>query len=130
MQGCGGQMQGAGGRVQGPIGQMQGPSWAGVAGGQGVRGQRQDARKNIDCRDGSHCRYYSQGECRYRHNYSTTQNSQYNNSQSSHDSENKTNESSFNMEEMKLTIENLAKVVYNLKSMADFPRVNQSETTQ
>ena len=130
VQGSGGQMQGAGGRVQGPIGQMQGPSWAGVAGGQGVRGQRQDARKNIDCRDGIHCRYYSQGECRYRHNYSTTQNSQYNNSQSSHDSENKTNESSFNMEEMKLTIENLAKVVYNLKSMADFPRVNQSETTQ
>ena len=140
-QGAGGQAQGAGGQgqVQGAGGQVPSPwgqrntnghrSWAGVTSGQGVRSQSHDARKNIDCRDGNHCRYFSQGECRYIHIQNSNQNSQSHNPQSNQ-SESPTNESSFNMEEMKLTIENLAKVVYNLKSMADFPRVNQSEPAQ
>ena len=74
-QGAGGQGQGAGGRGQQASGQANNSvhhSWAGVARGHGVWGQDQDGRKNIDCRDGNHCRYYSQGECRYRHNNKST----------------------------------------------------------
>ena len=64
-------------RVQGAGGQEEnrgsGVSWARVAGGprawgQEVRqGQAYDARPSIDCRDGTFCSYYSQGNCRYRH---------------------------------------------------------------
>ena len=41
-------------------------------------------------------------------------------------SENEVEGSSFNMHEMKLTLDNLVKVVYNLKSLTDFPEVNQT----
>ena len=37
--------------------------------------------------------------------------------------------SSFNMQEMKLTLENLVKAVYNLKSLSDFPKVGQLNKT-
>ena len=43
---------------------------------------------------------------------------------------NQTSESPFNMQEMKLTIDNLVKAVYNLKSLSDFPKVDQKNQQQ
>ena len=143
-------------------------SWARVAGGheqvQGAWGQDQgqDVRYTINCRDGSNCNYYFQGNCRYKHfnpnQYNQSQNhhnqsqNQYNQSQNHHNQsqnhlnqsqnqynqdQNQTNQtqetesnSNFNMQEMKLTLENLVKVVYNLKSISDFPKVNPNNPSQ
>ena len=114
------QQQGAGGNGR--------VSWAGVTRGQREQGQGQeiDARANIDCRDGIQCRYNREGGCRYRHN-----NNQTNQYEQQTNTTNTTNsdESSFNMQEMKLTLDNLVKVVYNLKSLADFPKVSQQTKT-
>ena len=139
--------------------QGQGSQGQGVQ-GHGVQGQVQttrpyDARVNIDCRDGLACRYYNQGICRYRHiqnqtnqnhnqtnqnhnqinqnNNQTNQNNYQTNqihNQAKQPQENHTNETSFNMQEMKATLDNLVKVVYNLKSLSDFPKVGQSTSTQ
>ena len=85
--GAGSQVHGAGGLAQWASGQANSSrSWVGVASGQGVQGQRQDARKNIDCRD------YSQGDCRYRHNNKSTQNGQYQQTQAGQRYENQTSE--------------------------------------
>ena len=128
-QGAGGQRHGAGGLVPGAGGQGHRAgvrySWAGVARGQS---QGYDARRFIDCRDELQCRYYQQGGCRYRH--TSTKNTDYQNVHSLQINENTHSESSFNMQEMKLTLENLTKVVYNLKSLADFPRVQEKAINQ
>ena len=119
-------------------------SWAGVARGQVTRqGWSHNARDNIDCRDGSQCRYNWKGSCRYRHNnqqnnqtnsQTNNQTNNQNNNQINSQNKNQTNinqnnrsetdDSSFNMQEMKITLDNLVKVVYNLKSLADFLKVN------
>ena len=130
VQGAGGQVQGAGGQFQGPMGKVQAAggqdqgagfrlSWAGVTRGQS---QGYDARKNIDCRDGNQCRYNQQGGCRYGHKSTNNLNSH-----SLQSNEPLTSKSTFDMQEMKLILDNLAKVVYNLKSLGDFPRVQQKE---
>ena len=115
------QQQGAGGTGR--------VSWAGVTRGQGGQGmgQEHDARANTDCRDGLHCRYHREGECRYRHvNIQTNQTENQTSPTNTTDSD----ESSFNMQEMKLTLDNLVKVVYNLKSLTDFPEVSlESKST-
>ena len=134
-------LQGAGGQDEN---RGSGLSWARVAGGQRAwgqevrQGQVYDARASIDCRDGNHCRYYSQGNCRYRHQSIQNQPQQIQSQQMQHqptqssNPNNQTiaNDSSFNMQEMKLTLDNLVKAVYNLKSIADFPKVNQNQPTQ
>ena len=122
-------------------------SWAAAARrpstrGQGAQGQGSDARARIECRDGSFCRYFRQGDCRYKHTYPSNQN-QVNTTNQTHQnetnlnqtssiktSENKSSETSFNMQEMKLTIDNLVKAVYNLKSLSDFPKVVQKNQPQ
>ena len=109
-------------------------SWAERAGGQREESQVLDARSRIDCRDGTSCRYFRQGECRYRHSTQTSRGQNRQSSQgqvsegrtsSKNSTENEEEESSFNMHEMKLTLDNLVKVVYNLKSLADFPKIIQ-----
>ena len=134
VQGAGGQVQGAGGHVQGAGGQRQGTgghaSWAGVTRGQRVRNLGQNARENIDCRDGDQCSYFRQGECRYRHNNQSNQTLQNQSSQSRQISESVRDTSAFNMQEMKATLDNLVKVVIDLKSLADFPPVKTTTQTQ
>jgi hypothetical protein len=44
-------------------------------------------------------------------------------------SENQSSESTFNMQEMKVTLDNLVIAVYNLKSHKDFSKVKQSESS-
>ena len=99
--------------------------------GQG-QGQEHDARANIDCRDGIQCRYHREGGCRYRHNNNHTNQTNQNNQNNQTNQINQTNQTvnqtnttdSFNMHEMKLTLDNLVKVVFNLKSLTDFPKVS------
>ena len=120
----------------------------------------QATRLNIDCRDGLACHYYNRGICRYRHfqnqnshnhnqaNQGPNQTNQSPNQPNQglnqtdqcpnqpNQGPNQTNQSpnqsdsSFNMQEMKATLDNLVKVVYNLKSRSDFPNVGQSTPTQ
>ena len=135
------EQQGTGVRRQGVRAGGWGPSWGMEAGGQGqnrsqlswagvARGQGSDARKNIDCRDGSQCQYHSQGSCRYRHSQLTNRIIQTNSRELNQAHASNDGESSFNMQEMKLTIDNLVKAVYNLKSLSDFPKVSQNQTSQ
>ena len=111
-------------------------SWARVAGGQGqvegAWGQTYDARSSIDCRDGTNCQYFNQGTCRYRHQNirNQTHRNQTISNQRSQNSEDEPTESSFNMQEMKATLDNLVKIVYDLKSLKDFPKVNQQKPPQ
>ena len=121
-------------RRQGQDGQVffrdQEASWARMAGGQGQVqgpwGQGQDVRANIDCRDGTNCVHLREGNCRYRHQILNQRNQAFN-YQINQTSENQSSESMFNMQEMKATLDNLVRVVYNLKSLKDFPNVNQSK---
>ena len=107
--------------------------------GQGLQGQAIDVRARIECRDGSRCHYFSQGDCRYKHTDQPNQNqvnlpNQKQTTQNQHFPsqiiKNQTSESAFNMQEMKLTIDNLVKAVYNLKSLSDFPKVDQKNQQQ
>ena len=98
-------------------------------------GQERDARGNIDCRDGNDCVYHRQENCRYRHNnqHETNQReniqNEYNQNRQHETRQNQSNpnQSSFNMDEMKIPLDNLVQVVYNLKSLLDFPKVNQTK---
>ena len=126
-QGARGHSQGARGHGQGTRGQQ---SWATVAGGQGEEGRIYNARKSIECRDGNFCSYFSQGECRYQHSNQTNQTLQTKPAQQNPVSEYQGSEASFNMQEMKLTLENLVKVLYNLKYLADFPPAKQTTPSQ
>ena len=131
---AGGQVQRSGTQEQGAGSQMQGAgdqaSWADVTRGQRVRGQGHNARENIDCWDGAQCSYFRQGDCRYRHHHQTNQTTQNQSSQSRQISESVNDTSAFNMQEMKATLDNLVKVVINVKSLADFPPVKTTPETK
>ena len=127
------------GQVQGP--RLDAPnrgnnSWAGVSGGRREQGQVSEARARIKCREGSSCFHFSQGSCRYNHSNQPIQNNQTNQTKPSNQP-NQTNQSSesrnvssFNMQEMKTTLESLVQAVYNLGSLSDFPKVGQTNQAQ
>ena len=96
-------------------------SWTGVSGGRREQGQDSEVRARINCREGNYCVHFNQGSCRYNHSNQTNQTNQTN--------ENR-NVSSFNMQEMKSTLESLVEAVYNLESLSDFPKVGQTNQAQ
>ena len=111
-------------------------SWAGVSGGRKEQGKASEIRARIKCREGNNCVHFNQGSCRYNHSNLTNQTNQTNpsNQTNQNNQTNQTNEnrnvSSFNMQEMKSTLESLVEAVYNLKSLSDFPKVGQTNQAQ
>ena len=106
-----------------------------------------ESRSKITCNNGTECTYFRQGECWYSHglsqinqanpnhqNIAQTNNSKTKPNQTPNQS-NAPNNNTFNMDELKLTLESLVNVVNNqilpnMKSMKDFPPIITNQKRQ